>query len=119
MIVVWILLGALIASVVFAYFKFNKQIPNFIDSWLIKGMKSGIKEIKYSDHRISIYFNNEVSLLDAWNANKLYSWIGDGKICYKDETIAFYHEDPSMKTKKRLNNLVKEFEYNKYINRTK
>ena len=80
-----------------------KKVDNVVDEWLKKGMASGIKNVDYpGSYEINIYFNNEISLLGAWNANKLYSWLNSGTMYFGGRKIFTYHYDPSMEVKREL-----------------
>lgn len=91
-----------------------KKVDNVVDEWLKKGMASGIKNVDYPGYyEINIYFNNEISLLGAWNANKLYSWLNSGTMYFGDRKIFTYHYDPSMKVKRELNDMLNAYEHNR------
>lgn len=91
-----------------------KKVDNVVDEWLKKGMASGIKNIDYpGSYEINIYFNNKISLLGAWNANKLYSWLNSGTMYFGGRKIFTYHYDPSMEVKKELNDMLNAYEHNR------
>ena len=91
-----------------------KKVDNVVDEWLKKGMASGIKNIDYpGSYEINIYFNNEISLLGAWNANKLYSWLNSGTMYLGGKKIFTYHYDPSMEVKRELNDMLNAYEHNR------
>ena len=91
-----------------------KKVDNVVDEWLKKGMASGIKNIDYpGSYEINIYFNNEISLLGAWNANKLYSWLNSGTMYLGGRKIFTYHYDPSMEVKRELNDMLNAYEHNR------
>ena len=91
-----------------------KKVDNVVDEWLKKGMASGIKNIDYpGSYEINIYFNNKISLLGAWNANKLYSWLNSGTMYFGGRKIFTYHYDPSMEVKRELNDMLNAYEHNR------
>ena len=91
-----------------------KKVDNVVDEWLKKGMMSGIKNVDYpGSYEINIYFNNEISLLGAWNANKLYSWLNSGTMYFGGRKIFTYHYDPSMEVKRELNDMLNAYEHNR------
>ena len=91
-----------------------KKVDNVVDEWLKKGMASGIKNVDYpGSYEINIYFNNEISLLGAWNANKLYSWLNSGTMYFGGRKIFTYHYDPSMEVKRELNDMLNAYEHNR------
>lgn len=91
-----------------------KKVDNVVDEWLKKGMASGIKNVDYpGSYEINIYFNNKISLLGAWNANKLYSWLNSGTMYFGGRKIFTYHYDPSMEVKRELNDMLNAYEHNR------
>lgn len=91
-----------------------KKVDNVVDEWLKKGMASGIKNVDYpGSYEINIYFNNKISLLEAWNANKLYSWLNSGTMYFGGRKIFTYHYDPSMEVKRELNDMLNAYEHNR------
>lgn len=91
-----------------------KKVDNVVDEWLKKGMASGIKNVNYpGSYEINIYFNNKISLLGAWNANKLYSWLNSGTMYFGGRKIFTYHYDPSMEVKRELNDMLNAYEHNR------
>lgn len=108
MIVLIFVIIILAVSFILLYKKF-KPNDNIIELFILKGIDAGISDITYESHHINIYFNNNISLLHAWNCNKYYSWISDGELMVGNKSCIF-HDRPALKVLKKLDKEIKKFE---------
>ena len=93
---------------------FKLSSDKILNFWIKKGLESGIKEIEYpSSHRISIYFNDDIKIIDAWNANKYYGWMDSG-ILYVNGVKYEFHKAPSRFIKIKLDKAITKFSKSKY-----
>jgi hypothetical protein len=81
---------------------FNGQFDPILEELLRGCMSSGISDIDLSDsYYLDITFNNTTNLR-AWNANKYYAWLRDGKL----NTYSWRDGRPSARTMIELRDMV-------------
>lgn len=92
-------------------FKANHLYPidKGYDLLLSRCLDSGIYSVKESYYEIELVFNNGVSL-NAWNANRWYSWIKDGRFRFPSGKVKQYSGMVTNNTMARVLDSLEEFQ---------